>query len=993
MSEPTESALPESLPVAPEAVEAALALGEEEAARRHAALADEIRAANRAYYLDDAPIMSDAAYDEKFRDLVAIETAFPALVTPGSPTQRVGSGAVDARRARRGAPAGRIPGTADDESSPFTEVRHERPMLSLGNAFAEEDLRAFDARVRKGLGAPPAPEPAPVLTYVAELKIDGLAISLRFRDGRFVRGATRGDGTTGEDVTANLRTIGAIPATLSEPATVEVRGEVFMPKAEFARINAEREEVGLPRYANPRNSGAGSLRQIDPAVTASRKLSFWAYQLIEDSAPAQATLFGDPEPAGAPAGAAVFAQSGALARLERLGFPVNPNRREGLDITGVIAFLEEWRERRHELPYETDGVVVKVDGFEQQARLGMVARAPRWAIAFKFPPEQVETVLEDIVPYVGRTGSLTPVAHLRPVVVAGSTVARATLHNLDEVRRKDLRIGDWVILQKAGDVIPEVVAPLPGRRTGDERLFEMPAACPICGTAVVRDEGAVRHYCPNSACPARVGQTFGHFVGRGGMDMEGLGWAVLTQLLERGLVRTRGDFFRLTVADLVGLDRFAQKSAENLYASIQRARVGRPLARILNGLGIPQVGEATAIDLASFVASTVPPDEGEGMGAWLARVGAALRTTPPDSFTAVPGIGATVAAAIGDWFADPANSGVLEDLADAGVEPERPVVRPAGAPEARGPWPGRRWWSREPSRASAARRRRRRSAPPAGSRRARSRRRRPTWSRARRQARSSRRPRSSGSRSSTRRGSGGSWRGSSGRVCRAGTRADKSQQSRAWHDPRVTRTQAAPEPKTTPSARPNSAKPAKKAPKVRLDQLVVDRGLAETKSKAQALLMAGSVRVGEGDGARADRKPGDMVDPATTLTLTAALPYVSRGGEKLAGALDAFRRGPGRTPGARRRRQHRRLHGLPPPAGRPPRPRRRRRSRATGRQPGARPTGGRPTTRSTPGTSRRRSSGASSPHSRSSTSASSGSPSCSARSPPAWRPAARSSPS
>ena len=320
-------------------------------------------------------------------------------------------------------------------------------MLSLSNAFSHDELRGFDARVRKGLGLPAAPEPAPDLRYGAELKIDGLAISLRYDRGRFAQGATRGDGTTGEDVTANLKTISVIPARLKEPATLEARGEVFMPKAEFKRINQEREEAGLALYANPRNSGAGSLRQIDPQVTAGRKLSAWFYQLVED-------------------GDTVATQTAALERLTALGFPVNPEHAADLDIEGVIDFTERWREKRHELPYETDGVVVKVDRVDQQARLGMVSRAPRWAIAFKFPPEQVEAFVEDIVPYVGRTGTLTPVAHMTPVKVAGSTVARATLHNLDEVRRKDIRIGDWVVLQKAGDVIPEVVRPIVERRTG-----------------------------------------------------------------------------------------------------------------------------------------------------------------------------------------------------------------------------------------------------------------------------------------------------------------------------------------------------------------------------------------------------------------------------------------------------------------------------------------------------------------------------------------------
>jgi DNA ligase (NAD+) len=622
-------------PVDPALVESASALDIDAAAARHASLAGQIDQANQLYYGEDAPELSDAEYDALFRELVALETAYPELITSDSPTQRVG-----------GVPSGT-----------FSEVRHRRPMLSLANAFSHDELRAFDTRVRRGLGLPAAPEPATDLRYVAELKIDGLAITLRYERGRFAQGATRGDGATGEDVTANLRTIGAIPARLPEPVAIDARGEVFMPKAEFARINAEREEAGLPLYANPRNSGAGSLRQKDPAVTASRLLSSWAYQLLED------------EPT-------VASQSEALARMKALGFAVNPDHEAGLDIEAVIAFTERWREARHDLPYETDGVVVKVDRYDQQERLGMVSRAPRWAIAYKFPPEQVETTLEDIVPYVGRTGTLTPVAHLVPVKVAGSTVARATLHNLDEVRRKDIRIGDRVVLQKAGDVIPEVVRSLVDQRNGTEREFEMPPTCPVCGTPVVRDEGAVRIYCPNLACPARVSQEFGHFAGRGGMDIEGAGWKVLEQLLQRGLVQRRGDFYRLTVEDLESLERFGRKSAENLYDAIQRSR-RRPLARILNGLGIPQVGEQTAIDLARWVADQEPPGED-----WLRRVGTFLRsiaTTEPDRFLAVEGVGPTVAAGLAAYFADPTTAEIVADLAEAGVEAEPPPARPATA--------------------------------------------------------------------------------------------------------------------------------------------------------------------------------------------------------------------------------------------------------------------------------------------------------------------------
>ena len=642
-------------PVDPALVATATGLGEAVAAVRHRDLVAAIDRANRLYYLEDAPELSDAEYDALLRELVAIETAFPSLVTADSPTQRVGAV---------------LAGT-------FDEVRHRRPMLSLSNAFGHDELRAFDSRVRRGLGLPPAPEPVGELTYVAELKIDGLAISLRYQRGRFVQGATRGDGSTGEDVTANLRTIEAIPDRLADSRSVEVRGEIFMPKAEFARINAEREEAGLPRYANPRNSGAGSLRQQDPAVTASRRLAAWFYQLIDSR-----------DPAGGPIGS----QSAALARLEELGLPVNPHWLAGLDIEAVIAFTERWREERHGLPYETDGVVVKVDRFEQQERLGVVSRAPRWAIAFKFPPEQVETVVDDIVPYVGRTGTLTPVAHLRPVTVAGSTVSRATLHNVDEVHRKDIRIGDAVILQKAGDVIPEVVRSLPERRAGTEREFEMPERCPVCDAPIVRDDGAVRHYCPNQDCPARVAQEYGHFVGRGGMDIEGAGWAVLSQLLERGMVKRRGDFFRLSVEDLESLDRFARRSAENLHRRIARARVGRPLERLIAALGIPQVGWTTAIELAAWLVTVLPQRAGETVGGadgWLARATDFLAETAvagPARFEEIPGVGPTMAASLAAWFGGPGRQ-VVEDLVAAGVEPALPAPRPAAA--SGGPLAGR----------------------------------------------------------------------------------------------------------------------------------------------------------------------------------------------------------------------------------------------------------------------------------------------------------------
>ena len=610
-------------------------------------LREQIERAGRLYHELDAPEISDAEYDALYAELVALEEAHPELRTPASPTQRVG-----------GAP-----------SSQLAEVRHSSPMLSLNNVFSFDELRAFDGRVRRLLGMDEE-QAARELRYVAELKIDGLAVAVRYERGHFRQGATRGDGTTGEDVTANLRTIESIPARLAETVTIEARGEVYMPKAEFARINGEREEAGLPLYANPRNSGAGSLRQIDPAVPAARRLAAWFYVLIEDGT--------------------ADSQGAALQRMEVLGLPVEPHREAGLDVDGVVGFIERWHEPRHDLAYGPDGVVVKVDSFEFQRRLGMVSHAPRWAVAFKYPPEQVETVVEDNVAYVGRTGTLTPVAHLTPTVVAGSTVARATLHNLDEVRRKDIRIGDHVVLHKAGDVIPEVVRVIVEQRDGSEREFDMPAHCPVCGTAIVRDPDTVRHYCPNTLCPARVGQEFEHFVGRGAMDIEGAGWKVLSQLLEKGLVKTRGDFFRLTVDDLESLDRFARKSAENLYASIQRARV-KPLFRIINGLGIAQVGGQTAIDMSGWIARRWAPRDDEPMGGkdgWLQRVANELRALPSDEFQEIPGVGPNTAASLEGWLADPATAGVLDDLVDAGVEPERPAPA-AAAEEADGPLAGK----------------------------------------------------------------------------------------------------------------------------------------------------------------------------------------------------------------------------------------------------------------------------------------------------------------
>ena len=594
--------------------------------------------ANQRYHVLDAPTIPDREYDLLFRELVELEREHPELVTPDSPTQRVG------------APV----------EGGFPSVRHEVPMLSLGNAFTHDELREFDARVRRGLGL--VAEDAPV-AYVCELKIDGLAISLRYEGRRFVRGATRGDGTTGEDVTVNLRTVRAIPMTLREDPpgeTLEVRGEVFMPRGAFAALNEQLEKEGKPLYANARNTTAGTVRQKDPAVTASRRLSVWTYQLV--GAHGLAT------------------HSDSLELLRRLGFPVNPITRRVEGIDAVIAFTEEWAEARRDLDYETDGIVVKVDSLADQATLGFVSRAPRWATAYKFPAEQVTTKLEEIEVYVGRTGAMTPVAHVTPVFVGGTTVRNATLHNIDEIRRKDLRVGDTVVLQRAGDVIPEVVSAVVDARDGSETAWDMPTHCPACGTEAEREEGEVVTRCPNPYCPAqRIGGLL-HFSGRGGMDVDGLGFKIMQQLVERELVREPADVFRLDVGTLEGLERLGRKSAENLYHAIEAAR-RRPLGRILNALGIRHVGWQTAIDLAAWLARELPRGEGESDAAWTRRAADRLREASVEELTAVSGIGPVVAAGIRRFFDDEHTRETLHRLLDAGVEAEAPPVGAASAAE------------------------------------------------------------------------------------------------------------------------------------------------------------------------------------------------------------------------------------------------------------------------------------------------------------------------
>ncbi|MBI2773395.1 MAG: NAD-dependent DNA ligase LigA [Chloroflexi bacterium] len=593
--------------------------------RRAAELRGAIEKANYEYHVLDSPAIGDEQYDGMLHELTVLEQRHPEIVTPESPTQRVGA----------------------PPSERFKPVRHAAPMLSLANAFGEDELRAFDQRVGKALGRT-------VVEYVCELKIDGLAVNLTYADGKLTQGATRGDGVTGEDVTANLRTIRSVPLTLRErdKGRIDVRGEVYLPRASFEATNRERIEREEPPFANPRNAAAGAVRQMDPRKTAERDLAIFVYSA---------------------AGLEVDSQHLLLMRLRDLGFRVNPMWKLVRGVDEVIARIAELRDKRQSLGYGTDGVVVKVDAIADQERLGYVARSPRWAVAYKFPAEQATTVVEDIKTYVGRTGVLTPVAWLAPVQIGGTTVRRATLHNLDEVRRLDVRVGDRVIVQRAGDVIPEVVRAEP--RTADLPEWDMPKSCPECGQPVEHREGEVAYRCANPTCPAKQGQRLGHFVGRGGMDIEGAGWAFLAQVQERGLVSDPADIFDLTMDQLTALDRYAEKSAANLFQRIQDAKE-RPLERIVYALGIPQVGETTSLDLARWLAAELGPS------ADLAAVMGRLRRATAEELQDIDGVGPVVAQSITTWIADPEEQAFLDKLVKAGVRPVMPERReiPAASP-------------------------------------------------------------------------------------------------------------------------------------------------------------------------------------------------------------------------------------------------------------------------------------------------------------------------
>jgi DNA ligase (NAD+) len=585
---------------------------DDDVAGRVEQLRGQIRYHNERYYQLDEPEISDTEFDALMRELQGLEEQYPALVTPDSPTQRV-SGAV---------------------SATFAPVRHREPMMSLDNAFGEAELRAWGARVDRGLAGAPA-------RYVCELKIDGLAISVRYERGRMVQAATRGDGRVGEDVSANMATVSVLPSRLrGAPEVLEVRGEVYMPVPAFEELNRRQAEAGLRLFANPRNSAAGSLRQKDPRITASRELAMWCYQLGE--------VVGGPDFAS---------HHETLQFLAGLGLPVNPEIRVVDDLVGVYAFAEGWQDRRHDLPYEIDGAVAKVDDLAQRELLGVTSKAPRWAIAYKFPPEERTTRLRNIAVSIGRTGRATPFAELEPVFVGGSTVGMATLHNEDQVRLKDVRPGDTVIVRKAGDVIPEVVGPVLSLRPEGTEPWVFPAVCPCpLATPLVRAEGEADTRCVEPACPFQRDQRIFHFASRGAMDIEGLGDRTVYLLTEAGLVHDAADIYALRPEQLLGFEGFGEVSVNKLLTAIEASK-DRPLPRLLVGLGIKHLGPAAAEVLARAFGTLD-----------------AIQGASEADLASVEGVGPVIAAAIRAWFDQPANVAIVDKLRAAGVDFGKVVV-------------------------------------------------------------------------------------------------------------------------------------------------------------------------------------------------------------------------------------------------------------------------------------------------------------------------------
>jgi len=573
------------------------------------ALRDQIRYHEHRYYVLDDPEITDAQFDALLDELIALESKNPELITPDSPTQRVG---------------GQVSGQ-------FASVRHSSPMLSLAKTTSEAELRDWEHRIHVLVGERK-------VDYVCELKLDGMSMALRYDSERLALGITRGNGTEGEDVTANVRTIRSIPLNISAqqlkkaglPAAFEVRGELLMPTASFQRMNEEQEQKGLPKFANPRNATAGTVRQLDPRITASRRLDFFAYGLLVDGH----TIFDH--------------HSEALKALTSAGFKVNPNHRLVHSIEEVWNFIGQWEGKRESLPYETDGIVVKVDRIRLQQELGFTGKAPRWAIAYKYAARSGETQIEDIQVQVGRTGKLTPVAWLKPVPIGGTTVSRATLHNMDEIDRLGVRIGDWVQVERGGDVIPKVVKVLEDRPRGHKH-FHMPERCPVCGGHVVRAEGEADHRCVNANCPAKLRESIRHFASRGVMNIEGMGDALVNQLVETGMVKDVADIYKLTEADLLKLERMGKKSADNILREIENSKK-LPLERVIYGLGIRFVGERTAQFLAEHFGSIDT-----------------LMSASEEELQEVNEIGPSVSASIREFFDEPKNVALVERLGEAGL--------------------------------------------------------------------------------------------------------------------------------------------------------------------------------------------------------------------------------------------------------------------------------------------------------------------------------------
>ncbi len=570
-------------------------------------LRKEINRHNYLYYVLNQPEVSDAEYDELMRELRSLEEAHSELVTPESPTQRMGA-----------APA-----------EGFVEVKHPVPLLSLGNAFDREELQAWHRRVTNLLGRDD-------FDMICELKIDGLAVALTYEDGVLVRGATRGDGLSGEDVTLNLRTIRSIPLSVPKeaPRLFEVRGEVYLPRSAFDKINEERVAQGLPPYANPRNTAAGSLRQLDPRATAQRPLDIFVYALGYADGPMPDNHWE------------------TLEYFKSLSFKVNPNNAFCHSIDEVADYYKAWLEKKEDLDYGADGVVAKVNRFDFQQELGYVGREPRWAIAYKFPAIQVITKLKRIGINVGRTGSLNPYAELEPVDVGGAIVKMATLHNEDDILRKDIREGDWVVLERAGEVIPQVLAPVVSRRTGQEKPFKMPTTCPVCGGPVVRLEGEAAYRCTNTACPAQFARLVMHFVSRAGMDIEGIGEKLVLVLIEAGLVKDLADVYYLRKEDLLNLERMADKGADNILAAVEKSK-DRPLSRLLAAMGIPHVGS----EMAEVLVREFHSIDG-------------LAQATREMLLEIPTVGHKIADSIVAYFTNRPNLEIIEKLRHAGVQME-----------------------------------------------------------------------------------------------------------------------------------------------------------------------------------------------------------------------------------------------------------------------------------------------------------------------------------